>query len=142
MKSTFLTLPVVALLILSGCGGRGRSTSQSSASNDTGTAKMVFREYEYAFGKVEEGEKVSHIFIFDNQGAADLVINSATTTCGCTIPEYDRKPVRPGGAGKLEVVFNTAGKSGKQTKTITVRSNSKPEVVLLKITAEVEEGKQ
>ncbi len=43
----------------------------------------------------------------------------------------------PGGEGSLEVVFDTSGRNGMQTKTITVKSNAKPAVVLLKITAEV-----
>jgi hypothetical protein len=86
---------------------------------------------------VAEGEKISHTFIFDNKGTANLIISSASTTCGCTVPKYDRKPIPPGGCGSLEVVFNTSGRSGMQTKTITVKSNASTPVVLLKITAEV-----
>ena len=40
-------------------------------------------------------------------------------------------------SGNLEVVFDTSGRSGMQTKTITVKSNAQTPVVLLKITAEV-----
>ena len=58
--------------------------------------KLIFREYEHNFGKVAEGEKVSYVFTFDNKGTADLVITSATTTCGCTVPKYDTKPIPPG----------------------------------------------
>jgi hypothetical protein len=111
-------------------------------STDTGHVKIIFREYEHNFGKVPEGEKVGYVFEFENRGTADLVIASAITTCGCTVPEYDKKPVHPGGTGKLEVVFNTSGKNGMQTKTITVRSNADTPVVLLKITAEVVTGDQ
>lgn len=141
MKGYFLVIFAVSALIFSGCGGKGHGPAGTAAS-DTGTAVLVFREYEHAFGKVSEGEKVSYTFVFDNRGTSDLVLASATTTCGCTIPEYDRKPIPPGGSGKLEVVFNTAGKSGRQTKTITVKSNAKPPVALLRITAEVEENRQ
>jgi hypothetical protein len=37
----------------------------------------------------------------------------------------------------VEVVFNTAGRNGIQTKTVTVRSNAGTPVVILKVTAEV-----
>jgi hypothetical protein len=110
-----------------------------ASASDTGKARIVFREYEHHFGKVSEGEKIGCVFTFDNSGTADLVISSAVATCGCTVAEYDSKPIAPGKNGKVEVVFNTSGRSGKQSKTITVRSNAEPPVVLLKITAEVAE---
>ena len=127
-------------LIISQCGNDGRRNQSGAAVSDTGKARIVFREYEHSFGKVAEGEKVSYVFKFDNIGTADLVISSALTTCGCTVPEYDKKPIPPGGNGNMEVVFDTSGKVGMQTKTITVKSNAEKPVVLLKITAEVNAG--
>jgi hypothetical protein len=102
-----------------------------------GTGQIVFREYQHDFGKVAEGEKLSYTFTFDNKGTSDIVISSASTSCGCTIPKYERKPIHPGANGTLEVVFDTSGRNGTQTKTITVKSNASTPVVLLKITAEV-----
>jgi hypothetical protein len=137
MKRIILLSLVMITLLLSQCGNQGRKNTSVSPEGDTGTVKIVFSEYEHNFGKVSEGEKVSYVFKFENQGSANLVITSATTTCGCTVPEYDSKPISPGGTGNLEVVFDTSGRNGMQTKTITVKSNAKPSVVLLKITAEV-----
>ena len=140
MKNIFLLSMVLISLSISQCRNDGRRNTPVFAEGDTGKAKIVFREYEHSFGKVAEGEKVSHVFKFDNMGTADLVIASALTTCGCTVPEYDTKPIPPGKSGNLEVVFDTSGKDGMQTKTITVKSNADKPVVLLKITAEVVEG--
>ncbi len=140
MKNIFLLSLLMLSLLLSQCRNDGRRNTSGSATADTGKAKIVFREYEHSFGRVSEGEKVSHTFKFDNQGTANLVINSALTTCGCTVPEYDTKPIPPGGSGNLEVVFDTSGKEGMQTKTITVKSNASVPAVLLKITAEVVAG--
>ena len=99
---------------------------------------MIFREYEHDFGKVAEGEKVALTFLhLKIKEQSDLVISSVTTTCGCTVPKYDTKPIPPGENGNLEVVFDTSGRNGMQTKTITVKSNASIPVVLLKITAEV-----
>jgi len=106
-------------------------------SSDTGTAELIFREYEHDFGKVEEGEKLAYTFTFENKGTGSLVIARATTSCGCTVPKYETRPISPGKDGKLEVVFNTAGFNGMQTKTVKVMSNASIPVVLLKITAEV-----
>ena len=139
MKETFFTLLIAASLLIS-CSGPGRNNSgnNTDGSSDTAKAVIVFNEYEYNFGKVKEGRTVRHTFTFENRGAGSLVVQSATTTCGCTVPRYDRKPVAPGKGGKLEVEFDTSGRDGMQTKVITVQSNATVPVVLLKITAEVQ----
>jgi hypothetical protein len=135
---TVISLALVAITA-SNCGsGTGKNSTGSSAKlNSPGTSEIVFREYQHDFGKVSEGEKISYTFTFDNKGTTDLIISSATTTCGCTVPKYDSKPIPPGANGYLEVAFDTSGRDGMQTKTITVKSNAKTPVVLLKITAEV-----
>jgi hypothetical protein len=136
-------IPVISLLLIaltaSNCGNGTKNTISHSGLNpsDTSTAVITFKEYEHNFGKVKEGEKIAYVFTFKNNGQSDLIVASAATTCGCTVPKYDTKPVPPGGDGNLEVVFDTSGRNGMQTKTITVKSNASTPVVLLKITAEV-----
>jgi hypothetical protein len=139
MRKIIVISLMLLAIIASYCGsGTGKNSANSaSKTNSTGTSEIIFREYQHDFGKVAEGEKVSYIFAFDNKGTGNLIISSATTTCGCTVPKYDTKPIPPGANGNLEVVFDTSGRNGMQTKTITVKSNSSKPVVLLKITAEV-----
>ena len=138
MKETIFTLFIAACLSIS-CSGPTRNNSGQNADSSSDTAKAVitFAEYEHNFGKVKEGKKVRYTFAFENNGSGNLVIQSATTTCGCTVPRYDRKPIAPGKGGKLDVEFDTSGRDGMQTKTITVQSNATVPVVILKITAEV-----
>jgi len=127
------------LIILAGCNqGQLKTTADKSVSPANGEiAEISFTEYEYDFGKIKEGEKVAHIFAFVNKGPGNLVIESASTSCGCTVSKYNRSPIGAGKGGNLEVVFDSNGRNGIQTKTISVRSNSKTQVVILKITAEV-----
>jgi hypothetical protein len=131
---------VIITLLLSHCGNAVKKDVSGLSGNDTGLVKIIFMEYEHDFGKVTEGEKVAYVFKYENQGTSDLVIESAKASCGCTVTEYNTKPIAPGKTGNLKVVFETSGRFGKQTKTITVKSNAKTPVVLLKITAEVVEG--
>jgi len=139
MKS-LLTIFSVIIMLAAGCGNNPQIGSNTGIQvQDTGKAILVFTEYEHSFGKVSEGEKVAYVFNFENRGTADLVIHAAITTCGCTISKYDRKPIHPGGKGRIEVVFDTSGRNGMQTKTVTIRSNASVPVVVLKITAEVDE---
>lgn len=140
MKKIVVLSWVLIAIIASNCGNGSKKDPAHSGIQPAGdgTVLIAFKEFEHNFGKVAEGEKVGFIFAFKNNGTGNLVISSVTTTCGCTVPKYDTKPIPPGETGKLEVVFDTSGRNGMQTKTITVKSNASTPVVLLKITAEVE----
>lgn len=122
----------------SGTSGKDHaSMPESTVQTDTGQARILFDVYQHDFGKMVEGEIVSYTFDFTNTGTAPLFIKSASASCGCTVPKYSKKPVKPGKKGELEVVFNSLGKEGVQHKTIAVRANTKPPVTLLVITADV-----
>lgn len=92
--------------------------------NTSGPA-MTFEEDKHDFGDINQGDKVEHVFEFENTGNEPLIITNVQTTCGCTAPEWPRDPVAPGQTGKIKVVFNSAGKLGRQNKVITIVSNAK-----------------
>lgn len=133
---------LLASMLISCNPGKGKSSAVSlGATGDTLVPEIIFTEYEHSFGKVKEGEKLRYVFHAGNKGPGNLIIESASTTCGCTVTKYEKKPIPPGKEGTLEVVFDTSGKSGMQTKTVSVRSNARIPVVFLKITAEVNSNK-
>ncbi len=142
MKTEGIFSFIISLIILTACdSSRGEKTTEKAGlPDDRAVAEIIFREYEHDFGKISEGEKVAHMFAFENKGPGDLVISSTSTSCGCTVTKYNRNPIPAGTGGSLEVVFDSGGRSGIQTKTISVHSNSKTQVVVLKITAEVLSG--
>jgi hypothetical protein len=50
------------------------------------------------------------------------------------VPTYTKDPIKPGEKGKIDVTYNGKGKfPGHFSKTITVRSNAKTEIVRLNI---------
>ena len=87
-------------------------------------AVMTFEEVKYDFGDIYQGDKVEHVFKFENSGNEPLIITNVQTTCGCTAPNWPRDPIAPGQASEIKVVFNSAGKIGRQNKVITVVSNA------------------
>jgi len=97
--------------------------AQEAAENTSGPV-MSFEEEKFDFGDIHQGDKVEHIFEFENTGNEPLIITNVQTTCGCTAPEWPRDPVAPGQSGKIKVVFNSSGKIGRQHKVITVVSNA------------------
>lgn len=113
----------------------------AAAANDKLPKTSVkFNEMEHDFGKIKAGDKVTYAFKFKNNGKEPLIINSAKGSCGCTVPNYPKEPVAPGAEGVIDVEFNSAGKSGAQTKTVTINANTDPNPTRLTIKAEVEGG--
>lgn len=101
-------------------------------------AEMVFEVEEFNFGTIKQGESVTHEFNFTNNGKDDLIITNAQGSCGCTVPQYPKDPIKKGATGSIKVTFNSAGKMGMQDKTVTITSNAKnsPRILHLKGTVE------
>jgi len=124
------------LLISGGCKTYSERGDEAD-SVEKGQASIYFPELNHDFGKIKEGEKVACLFKFENRGEANLLINSVTTSCGCTIPRFSEEPVPPEGSGTIEVIFDSTSREGRQTKTVQVRSNADTPVTILRITAEI-----
>ena len=97
-----------------------------------------FDTMEYDFGNIKQGEKVEHVFKVTNEGTADLVISEAKPSCGCTVPEYTKTPIKPGATGDIKVIFDSTGKSGQQEKSVTVSLNTEKATEVLKFKANIE----
>ncbi|MCR5131045.1 MAG: DUF1573 domain-containing protein [Prevotella sp.] len=107
----------------------------SFASAQEKQAQIKFEKVTHNFGEFSESSPVQEcIFTFTNQGEAPLVINQAVASCGCTVPNYTKEPIMPGKSGSIKVTYNGKGKfPGHFKKSITVRTNGKPEMTRLYI---------
>ncbi len=104
---------------------------------DGPTTTMTFPEMTYDFGTIDAGEKVRHVYAFTNTGDEPLVISNARGSCGCTVPQWPQEAIAPGEDGEIVVEYNSKGKSGKETKTVTITANTMPAVTKLTITGTV-----
>lgn len=98
---------------------------------------MDFVSKEHDFGIIKPGTKVNYTFKFENTGENDLIISEVKGTCGCTVPEYSKQPIKPGQDGKIKVSFDSAGKSGKVSKGVIIKANTPNGVEQLTITATI-----
>lgn len=112
-------------------------TGLSAAGN--GSAAIAFDTERHDFGNINEnGGKATTEFVFHNTGDAPLVIISVTTSCGCTKPDYPKRPVAPGDSAAIKVAYNPKGRPGEFSKVIKVTTNDPShEVVKLRITGVV-----
>ena len=89
----------------------------------SGQPKIKFKETVWDFGKVKQGELLTHEFVFSNAGDATLVIQKVSTSCGCTAALVSAEKVQPGKEGRIEVKFDTRGYGGQVRKLVYVESN-------------------
>lgn len=95
-------------------------------------------EPSFDFGDVKEaGGKVSHKYVFTNTGNAPLVLTNVRPSCGCTSSDYTKQPIAPGGKGYVSAAFDPNRRAGKNSKSITVTTNSKPPTTTLRFTVNV-----
>ena len=90
------------------------------------TTTIDFPETEYDFGMIDQGDVVSHTYMFTNTGTEPLIISNAKGSCGCTIPKWPKDPIAPGETGEMLVEFNSKGKKGNQNKKVTITANTNP----------------
>ncbi len=108
-----------------------------SAASEKGVTTMQFEEPAYNFGTVAEGEIVERIFAFTNSGNEPLLITNASTSCGCTVPEWPKDEIAPGERREIKVRFNTQGKTGTQSKKIWVTANTSPATTTVVLNGQV-----
>ena len=98
-----------------------------------GGAEIKFEKTSHNFGTFPESSpKVTCVFKFTNTGDKLLVIHQAIASCGCTVPQYPKEPIKPGEGGEIIVTYDGAGKfPGHFKKSITLRTNAKQEIVRL-----------
>jgi len=84
------------------------------------------------FGTIREREIFRFSVHIKNEGLRNLIIRKAVPSCGCTIVKTEGFVVPPGGEEKMDIVFDSTGRHGQQSKTITVISNdpAQPKTVI------------
>lgn len=144
-KNIILFAFIVSSALFIACGNKGNASTKINKENletaknrdvsiKKGAALISFDNSEYDFGTVAEGEIVETVFKVTNSGKTDLVITDAQVTCGCTVPVWPKKPIKPGQTEDIKVKFNTSGKSNRQQKNITLITNTETgrEILTLK----------
>jgi Protein of unknown function (DUF1573) len=149
---TYLILSVVAL---GACNGNkptengSKGTVSASLVNNPRSADgidtvaaakkptMDFTDTLHDFGSIHQDEVVQYEFSFANNGKTPLIITSASGSCGCTVADYPHDAVQPGKSAVMKVTFNSRGKMGPQTKTVTIHDNTLKSIHMIYIKADV-----
>ncbi len=101
--------------------------------------KANFETKEFNFNTIKEGDLANFDFKLTNDGKSDLLIRKVKASCGCTAVTPSETTIKPGQSTTIKATFNSAGKPGKQNKTITVVTNDPDNTnITLKVTGDVE----
>jgi hypothetical protein len=96
----------------------------------------------FDFGRATQNKTLNKEFSIRNFGTEDLVIESVSTTCGCTAALLDDKVIKPGGTAPLRVSLETRAAKGHIVRSVMVRSNDPAaDLVEVKVEATVEPEK-
>lgn len=88
------------------------------------------------FGKVKQGVPVTYFFEIKNTSDKPVVVENASASCGCTVPEKPTQPILPGKTDKLKVVYNAAA-VGPINKDIYIKLAGIEQPKTVHITGEV-----
>jgi hypothetical protein len=91
------------------------------------------------FGKIKQGNPVTYFFEITNKSDKPIVIENASASCGCTVPEKPSQPIMPGKTDKLKVVYNAAT-VGPINKDVFIKIAGIDEQKIVHITGEVVAG--
>ncbi len=86
-------------------------------------AVIAFSNTIYSYDTISKGSNGDCVFEFTNIGDEPLIITSAFSSCGCTVPSWPKEPILPNKKGEIKVKYNTE-KTGSFSKVIVVKSNS------------------
>lgn len=99
--------------------------------------EFKFEKETYDFGTIPFNKPASYEFAFTNTGDAPIILSEVAPSCGCSVADFSKTPIKPGDAGKIKVTYNAASK-GPFTKSFTVKSNTKTPVKTLTVKGIVE----
>ena len=88
------------------------------------------------FGKIQQSNPATATFTVMNTGSKDLIIEQANPTCGCTISDFTKTPIKPGAAGEIKATYNAAG-LGAFEKHLTVKFAGADDMKSITIKGEV-----
>ncbi|ERJ59792.1 DUF1573 domain-containing protein [Sphingobacterium paucimobilis] len=99
--------------------------------------EFKFEKETHDFGTIPFNKPASFEFAFTNVGDAPIIVSEVAPSCGCSVADFSKAPIKPGDSGKIKVTYNAATK-GPFTKSFTVKSNTKTPVKTLTVKGNVE----
>jgi hypothetical protein len=96
-----------------------------------------WNETTHDFGKIPVSGPAEVTFTVTNKGNAPLLMTAAKSSCGCTVAEYTKEPIKSGESGIVKATYNAA-RQGTFTKTVIVTFDGVAQGDVLTLKGEVQ----
>lgn len=106
------------------------------ANAQTKPAEFKFDSETHDFGKIPLDQATTHTFNFTNEGDIPLIISKVEPTCGCTVGEYTKTPVKKGEKGFIKVTVKRTGAPLPFSVAVTITSNARTPTKVLYLKGE------
>jgi hypothetical protein len=115
MKNTFTKILAVCFLVAGTTLVSNAQTKMGPEFSPEGTT--------VDFGEVDNSKDPGfRILKFKNTGSAPLMITNAVGSCGCTIPEWPKEPIKAGASAEIKIKYDIT-RIGTISKTVTITTN-------------------
>lgn len=111
------------------CNCNNLNNDQPSETDTT----IRFEKNTHDFGRLKMDSRVSRNFKVSNAGDHALLIHDIKSSCGCTVPEWPKQPIKKGESHHINVTFD-ASHPGVFRKSIIVHYNGagSPDTLIIK----------
>ncbi len=115
MKKLFVVITVLFAMTIV-------AKAQAVAENG---AEITFEKTTHQFGEIPFNGNGTYEFVFKNTGNEPLILSQPKSSCGCTVPEWPKKPILPGETDVIKVTYKNTNRPGSFSKYVTIFSNAK-----------------
>lgn len=128
---------IFALLLSAGFLNVVAQDSPEPVNDNPNAPEITFEKEVHDYGTIKQGADGGCEFKFKNTGREPLIISNARGSCGCTVPQWPKDPIKPGESGVIKVNYDTK-RVGPINKTVTITSNAKSANKVIRIAGTVE----
>jgi hypothetical protein len=93
---------------------------------------ITTEQIEMELNNLQVGKTTETIFVIKNTGTNPLTIRQVKSSCGCTVPDWEKQPIAAGKSTEIKVKI-TPEKNEYFNKTITVHCNTEKGQILFTI---------
>ena len=141
----FLIYSIFVLLLITSCNKskekgeissdliNNPATASSKTKNSKKMPEITFEKTTHDFGEIVQGEIVSYAFKFTNTGKRELIISNIVPSCGCTVPKFPKRPIKPNESDFIVIIFDSKGRKNNFFKNVSIFANTIPDMKKLYI---------
>ncbi|MBL7760832.1 MAG: DUF1573 domain-containing protein [Sediminibacterium sp.] len=120
-----LALRFLLIIGITACNNTAQDVPVQTVADTAALTIISYTDTVVNFGTINMGEQAQIKFEFTNTGNHPLYLTEVKPGCGCTVANYTRGAIAPGGKGSVIAAFDSnKAHPGTVSKSIYVTSNT------------------